>query len=372
MMLLMLPNTSPVSPVRRSPRRFGGVVSVALVGALVATLVLGLAAPVAADPLDDAKATVVAAQQAADAAAARYEEAIGYYEEVTAQIATLQAEIAENRQKAAELRVIARRRAVEAYKGRNTLEGDSFLTDDDPLTGIRREKLLSNTKHQEDRAVARLAQITDDLEDQRRALEKRRTEQEAALAKAEAEQAKVQTQLQAAQSALNALEEYLRLVEEAERAREIAASIARSASNRSNGRNYDGSYVSTGIVCPIRGALSFIDSWGAPRHQGAHQGVDLMSPRGTPNVAVVSGTVEFRGGGTKGNAAFLSGDDGNLYYYFHLQGYAGTARRVAQGEVIGYVGNTGDAQYTATHTHFEIHPNHGAAVNPYPSVRAVC
>ncbi len=367
-MLLMLPNTSPVVPVRRSPGRCAVAASAALVGALV----FGLASPVAADSLDDAKATVVAAQQAADSAAARYEEAIGHYEEVTAQIATLQAQIAKNREEAGELRAIARRRAVEAYKGRDSLQGESFLTDDDPLTGIRREKLLGNTKRQEDKAVARLAQITADLEDQHRALEKRRVEQEAALAKAEVEQAKVQAQLQGAQAALDALEEYLRLQAEVQRAREIAASIARSASNRSNGRNYNGSYVATGIVCPIRGALSFIDSWGAPRHQGAHQGVDLMAARGTPNVAVVSGTVTFRAGGTSGNGAYLSGDDGNLYYYFHLEAYQGGARRVAQGEVIGYVGNTGDAKYTAMHTHFEIHPGHGGAVNPYPSVRAVC
>jgi murein DD-endopeptidase MepM/ murein hydrolase activator NlpD len=367
-MLLMLPNTSPVAPVRRSPSRWTVLISLALAGALV----FAMASPVAADPLDDAKAAVVAAQQAADAAAAKYEEAIGHYEEVTAQIAALQAQIAKNRKEAAELRVIARRRAVEAYKGRDSLQGESFLTDDDPLTGIRREKLLGNTKRQEDKAVARLAQITADLEVQHRQLEKRRAEQEVALAKAEAEQAKVQAQLQAAQVALDALEEYLRLQAEAQRAHDIAASIARSASNRSNGRNYDGSYVATGIVCPIRGAVSFIDSWGAPRHQGAHHGVDLMAARNTPNVAVVSGTVTFRAGGTSGNGAFLSGDDGNLYYYFHLEKYEGGARRVAQGEVIGYVGNTGDAKYTATHTHFEIHPGHGAAVNPYPSVRAVC
>ena len=335
-------------------------------------MVLGAASPVAANPLDDAKATVVAAQQAADAAAARYEEAIGHYEEVTAQIATLQAEIAKNRTEAGELRAIARRRAVEAYKGRNSLQGESFLTDNDPLTGIRREKLLSNTKRQEDKAVERLAQITADLEDQHRALEKRRAEQEVALAAAESEQLKVQAQLQEAQSALDVLEEYLRAVAEAQRARDIAASIARSASNRSNGRNYDGSYVATGIVCPTRGAVSFIDSWHAPRHQGQHMGVDLMAARNTPDVAVVSGSVTFKAGGTSGNGAYLSGDDGNLYYYFHLERYQGGARRVAQGEVIGYVGNTGDAQYTATHTHFEIHPGHGGAVNPYPSVRAVC
>ena len=78
-----------------------------------------------------------------------------------------------------------------------------------------------------------------------------------------------------------------------------------------------------------------------------------------PDVAVVSGSVTYKSGGTSGNGAYLSGDDGNLYYYFHLDSYADVARRVAQGEVIGYVGNTGDARYTATHTHFEIHPGHG-------------
>jgi murein DD-endopeptidase MepM/ murein hydrolase activator NlpD len=367
-MLLMLSNTPSVAPVRRRHRRRIAAACLALDGALV----IGVATPVAADPLEDAKTTVIAAQQAADAAAARYEEAIGHYEEVTAKIATLEAQIAANREEAAALRVIARRRAVEAYKGRDTLQGESFLSDDDPLAGVRREKLLRNTKRQEDNAVDRLAKLTVELEDQRRDLENQRAEQEIALAAAEAEQAKVQAQLQEAQRALDALEEFLRLQAEAERAREIAASIARSASTRSNGRNYDDTTVVTGIVCPIRGALSFIDSWGAPRHQGRHQGVDLMAARGTPNVAVVAGTVSFRAGGTSGKGAYLNGDDGTLYYYFHLDSYEGDARRVAQGEVIGYVGNTGDARYTATHTHFEIHPGHGDAVNPYPSVRAVC
>jgi murein DD-endopeptidase MepM/ murein hydrolase activator NlpD len=97
-----------------------------------------------------------------------------------------------------------------------------------------------------------------------------------------------------------------------------------------------------------------------------------MAASGTPNVAVVSGNVTFRAGGTSGLGAYLRGDDGNLYYYFHLSAYEGAPRSVAQGEVIGYVGKTGDAQYTAPHTHFEIHPGGGGAVNPYPSVRPVC
>jgi murein DD-endopeptidase MepM/ murein hydrolase activator NlpD len=342
------------------------VVSLALaVGAMAMTV-----APAGANAVDDAEAKVVVAQQAADAATVEYEAAIGRYEQVTAEIAALQEQIRKNREEAEGLRVIAERRAIEAYTGRGSLEGESFLTDNDPLDGIRREKMLGDTKRREDNAIERLAKLTVKLEDQRNDLAVRRAEQEKALAAAEAQQVQVQAQLGAAQQALNTLEEYLRQQAEAQKARDIAAAVARSASNRAVGGA--GGAVVGGIVCPIRGAVSFIDSWGAPRHQGRHQGVDLMAARGTPNVAVVSGSVRFKAGGTSGNGAYLSGDDGNLYYYFHLDSYEGGARRVAQGEVIGYVGNTGDARYTATHTHFEIHPGHGAAVNPYPSVRAAC
>jgi murein DD-endopeptidase MepM/ murein hydrolase activator NlpD len=337
----------------------------------VLTLVLGAGLPAGAAPLDDAKATVQQAQQAADAAAARYEAAIGRLEELDAQVEALRQQIQAGKAEAAELRVLARNRAVEAYTGRDVLTSEPFLEGGDPLDSVRREKLLAETKARDDDAAERLVALTADLAEQRKELEAATDRQREVLARVETEQAAVQSQLSAAQQALTALEEELRKQVEAQRAREIAASVARSAAN-DNGRDYSGTYIATGIVCPIRGAVSFIDSWGAARHQGAHQGVDLMSPRNTPNVAVVSGNVTFRAGGTSGNGAYLRGDDGNLYYYFHLEGYEGGPRHVSQGEVIGYVGNTGDARYTATHTHFEIHPGGGGAVNPYPSVRAVC
>jgi peptidoglycan LD-endopeptidase LytH len=122
------------------------------------------------------------------------------------------------------------------------------------------------------------------------------------------------------------------------------------------------------ILCPMNGS-AYGDSWGAPRSGGrSHEGVDMLAPMFTPIYAVVSGVVNFRQNRLGGNAASLVGDNGNRYYYAHFAGYEGASRRVTQGEVIGYNGDTGNATGTP-HLHFEIHPGGGLAVNPTPSVR---
>jgi peptidoglycan LD-endopeptidase LytH len=122
------------------------------------------------------------------------------------------------------------------------------------------------------------------------------------------------------------------------------------------------------ILCPMNGS-AYGDSWGAPRSGGrSHEGVDMLAPMMTPIYAVVSGVVNFRQNRLGGNAASLLGDNGNRYYYAHFASYEGGSRRVTQGEVIGYNGDTGNATGTP-HLHFEIHPGGGLAVNPTPSVR---
>jgi len=126
-----------------------------------------------------------------------------------------------------------------------------------------------------------------------------------------------------------------------------------------------------GIVCPVAGPRAFGDTWGAARSGGrSHEGVDMMSPGGTPLVAVESGYVQFKTTRLGGNSVWLNGNSGTRYFYAHLSAWEGSSRNVSQGEVIGYVGATGNT--TANHLHFEVHPGGGRAVNPYPYVRAVC
>jgi len=126
------------------------------------------------------------------------------------------------------------------------------------------------------------------------------------------------------------------------------------------------------FVCPIAGPLAFTDDFGEPRPGGRrHMGNDLLSPAGTPNVAVVNGTIETRPWAGGGITVFLHGDDGNTYVYMHLMQIVGAIPRpVTQGEVIGLVGMTGDAR--GFHTHFEFHPGGGDAVSPYPLLSTAC
>jgi murein DD-endopeptidase MepM/ murein hydrolase activator NlpD len=130
-----------------------------------------------------------------------------------------------------------------------------------------------------------------------------------------------------------------------------------------------------GYLFPVAGVASFTDDYGAPRAgTGWHHGNDLFADRGTPVVAVADGTLSRVGVNTLGgNRLWLTDDRGNAFYYAHLSAYAPEAlegARVRAGQVIGFVGNTGQAITTPPHLHFEIHPGDGDSVDPYPYLLA--
>ncbi|MEP6296898.1 MAG: M23 family metallopeptidase, partial [Ilumatobacter sp.] len=109
------------------------------------------------------------------------------------------------------------------------------------------------------------------------------------------------------------------------------------------------------LACPIAGPRSFADTWGASRSGGrSHEGVDMMSPGGTPLVAMEAGRVEFKTNNLGGNTVRLYGASGTRYYYAHLSSWEGSSRPVAKGDVIGYVGKTGNT--SANHLHLQVHP----------------
>ena len=128
-----------------------------------------------------------------------------------------------------------------------------------------------------------------------------------------------------------------------------------------------------GMVCPVNGPNSFIDSWGYPRSGGrSHEGTDVMADYGTPVVAITSGTITLSSyGPSAGNWLVLSGDDGNSYWYMHNQENLVNSGHVETGQQIATVGDTGNAT-GIPHLHFEYHPGGGGPVNPYPLISPLC
>lgn len=130
-------------------------------------------------------------------------------------------------------------------------------------------------------------------------------------------------------------------------------------------------------ACPVAGAVYFGDTWGDARSGGrSHQGVDMMAARGTPTAAIFSGTIKRAGNSSLGGIyIWLRSTSGDEFYYAHLDGLApgiSVGKSVSAGEIIGYVGSTGNASDAYPHLHFEYHPGGGSAVNPYPLVKGIC
>ena len=295
------------------------------------------------------RVAVAKAQAEADRAQERVGAATIELDELDSRQASLRAELIVLKQKADVSRAAIRTRGLRVYSGSNVAELDSLLRSEDSSTLARRFELLRQAQRIE-------AEIIKGYE---------------------TEQAEVERTLDELTDLTVAKKKELETVLDNERALndalvKIQASFAAASQGLAIAVN--------GWVFPVQPPFSFVDTFGAPRMFGTkyahtHQGTDIFATSGTPLRAVSRGVIARKGQAVLGgNKLWLVGADGTQYYYAHLSAFVegvddGTV--VEAGQVIGFVGNTGNALTTPAHVHFEIHPGGGPAMNPFPTLDAV-
>jgi Peptidase family M23 len=140
------------------------------------------------------------------------------------------------------------------------------------------------------------------------------------------------------------------------------------------------------LIFPVLGKFRYTDDYGDVRAQGRHEGIDIVAPRKALAVAAEAGRVKFHATSrAAGCMLYLHGDSGTTYLYVHLNNDLGptndnrgrcvpgiafapglkSGTRVAAGEPVGFVGDSGDANGIEPHLHFEMHPNNGPSINPF-------
>ena len=330
-----------------------------------------------ADDLEAAKQRLAEARTAANEARALAYQAEVDLEQTQDRIGEIEQTITDLKAQAAELHDIVRQRALYAYThASNNI--DAVIGSEDPVTAARGQTLIDISNRKGNNAVKRLAAINSDLRDETLQLRAEESRQQAAADDLAARNKDFQARLAEAEQATNALQAKLdaeiAAQREAERKAELQRQLALLLATKPVAKT---TTISAGTVvanpgsgpfmCPVLGA-SYTDDFGGPR---GHPGIDMFVPTGTQALAVKAGTVRYvPNEGAGGNTAYLNATDGNSYFYAHFSAFVGGPRTVAQGEVIGLTGMTGNA--TGPHLHFEIRVggDNGSRIDPYPTLKS--
>ncbi|MBN2847150.1 MAG: peptidoglycan DD-metalloendopeptidase family protein [Coriobacteriia bacterium] len=322
---------------------------------LILSLALSSAAFAAQSEVQKLQAQIKDLQNQVERAGNAYSDAYWALDQTRAELAKVDQEIEVTQAELAGANGRLSERAAEMYRAGGADYLGILLSSDDFDDMLLRLEYVQRVGRQDAVTIAEVERLQAELQERRGRLDALKEEQanEAAALKKEAE--RIESQLKAQQAKYTELKKKLDAAIAAEKAK-TGTTTAKAGPN--------------GMVFPVAGPNYYNDTWGAARSGGrTHKGTDIMAANGTPCVAVLSGTVRSKYNALGGKTIWLTADNGWAFYYAHLDSYAVTSGRVRAGQVIGYVGSTGNASASAPHLHFEIHPNGGAAVNPYPYLR---
>lgn len=279
----------------------------------------------------------------------------------------------------AAIRVRLNDRAASLFVAGGNPQAVALLTSDSVTDAADRLEFASAIAQQDSDLANQVSVQTQELAWQRERLTAAAEQQRDALADLKAQEDAIESKLAEYQQRVSELEDKLA----AEQAPPPSAGPSPNGGDP-NGNGDDGGggggnpnppVIGSGAIqtCPVAGPNSFVDSFGDPRPGGrSHEGIDMIAARGTPVVAVHSGSVHRTSSSIGGYGVVLSHDgssDWTFYTHFDSFGAYGEGAHVSAGSVIGYVGNTGTTVY---HLHFEYHPGGGAAVDPYSTLLSVC
>ena len=307
-----------------------------------------------------------------DATTARLEDLRTEQDAVRERISTIELQIDRLDERKDRFSEQAEKRADFLYRQGSVGMFEALVTAEDFGELVARAELASHVAAQGNDVFYRLARDEEELIALSAELDERQQELGETTSDLEATAAELQDKFEEAADEYRDLKEQLaaerRAAAEAASSPQTDAAPAPPAPAPPTGGGGSGG---GGMVCPVNGPVSFIDSWGGPRDGHTHVGVDMMADYGTPLVAIVSGTISSSWSDSGGNMIFLSGDDGNSYWYLHNEQNLVTSGHVSAGQQIGTVGDTGNA-VGIPHLHFEYHPGGGGPVNPYPLVAGIC
>jgi murein DD-endopeptidase MepM/ murein hydrolase activator NlpD len=371
-----------------------GAAAAAVIGVLVvAALAVPARAAVTAGEVEEARQRLREVTTRLEGEVTRYETALLEESQLRDRIERIRLDLTSQERELALARTAARARVAEMYMAAGSGNDIGFLSSGDEQ-GPARLAYLDSVALTDRELVNRLEQARRDYARQQALLVETLSRQEEVSAELEELVGGIYAQLDAANAEYQAVkQEWNR--QEAERIRREEEERLRRLWLSTSTTTLPGGNPGTTLpqpstpattpaqppappgtmMCPVDGATAYRDSWGESRPGGrGHTGVDMMSPIGTPLVAIENGVISNPNWHYAGGIGlYVDGDSGDQWYYAHLSAYAPgiqAGTRVAAGQLIGYVGDTGNA--ASPHLHLARILSSGQYINPYPVVAALC